>query len=168
MCKNNVCILPVVVSIILGIVIGALFFAGTIAVGIIIIPLIIGIILAVINLILLYVTAAFGSKRETKECVCNYGGCLTLGAFVTLVSAFLALTFESSLVAGGIVSAGAPSTGGHPCASDDCCDRSTPARSTASGWASSTISAWHCRCACAAGSARRLSAGRSCSTNSSR
>lgn len=105
MCKNNVCILPVVVSIILGIVIGALFFAGTIAVGIIIVPLIIGIVLAVINLILLYVTAAFGSKRETKECVCNYGGCLTLGAFVTLVSAFLALTFESSLVAGGIVSA---------------------------------------------------------------
>lgn len=105
MCKNNVCILPVVVSIIIGIVIGALFFAGVIDTEIIAVPLVIGIIFAAITLVLLYVTAAFGIKKETKECICDYGRCLSLGGFVTLVSAFLALTFEASLVVGGIVSA---------------------------------------------------------------
>ena len=106
MCKNyNVCILPVVIAVILGIVIGALFFTGIIAAGIIAIPLIIGIIFAIITLILLYNTAAFGDRKETKECVCEYGRCLALGGFVTLVSAFLALTFIESLVAGAIVSA---------------------------------------------------------------
>ncbi len=105
MCKNNVCILPLVVSIILGIVIGALFFAGVIEVGVIAVPLVIGIIFATITLVLLYVTATFGIKKEIKECVCEYGRCLVLGEFVTLVSAFLALTFLDSLVVGGIVSA---------------------------------------------------------------
>ena len=39
MCKNyNVCILPVVIAVILGVVIGALFFAGTIAAGVIGVP----------------------------------------------------------------------------------------------------------------------------------
>ena len=106
MCKNyNVCILPVVIAVILGIVIGALFFAGTIAAEIIAIPLIIGIIFAIISLILLYNTAAFGDRKDTKECVCEYGRCLALGGFVTLVSTFLALTFIEFLVAGAIVSA---------------------------------------------------------------
>ena len=106
MCKNNnVCILPVVIAVILGIVIGALFFAGTIATEIIAVPLIIGIIFAIITLILLYNTAAFGVKKETKECVCEYGRCLALGGFVTLVTSFLALTFVDTLVAGAIVSA---------------------------------------------------------------
>lgn len=105
MCKNNMCILPVVVAIILGIVIGALFFAGVIAVGIIAVPLVIGIVFATITLVLLYVTAAFAMKKETRECICDYGRCLALGGFITLVSTFLALTFLASLVAGGIVSA---------------------------------------------------------------
>lgn len=106
MCKNNnVCILPVVIAVILGIVIGALFFAGTIAAGVIAVPLIIGIIFTIITLILLYNTAAFGTKKETKECICEYGRCLALGGLVTLVTAFLALTFVDSLVAGAIVSA---------------------------------------------------------------
>lgn len=106
MCKNyNICILPVVIAVILGIVIGALFFAGTIAAEIIAIPLIIGIIFAIISLILLYNTAAFGDRKDTKECVCEYGRCLALGGFVTLVSAFLALTFIDVLAAGAIVSA---------------------------------------------------------------
>lgn len=106
MCKNyNICILPVVIAVILGIVIGALFFAGTIAAEIIAIPLIIGIIFAIISLILLYNTAAFGDRKDTKECVCEYGRCLVLGGFVTLVTSFLALTFIESLVAGTVVSA---------------------------------------------------------------
>ena len=106
MCKNyNVCILPVVIAVILGVVIGALFFAGTIAAGVIGVPLLIGIIFAIITLILLYNTAAFGVKKETKECVCEYGRCLALGGFVTLVTSFLALTFLGALAAGAIVSA---------------------------------------------------------------
>ena len=106
MCKNNnVCILPVAIAVILGIIIGALFFAGIIETGIIAIPLEIGIIFTIITLILLYNTAAFGNKKETKECVCEYGRCLALGGFVTLVSSFLALTFVETLIAGAIVSA---------------------------------------------------------------
>lgn len=105
MCKNNVCILPVVIAVILGIVIGALFFAGTIATTVITVPLIIGIIFAIITLILLYNTAAFGVKKETKKCICEYGRCLALGGLVTLVSSFLALTFVGVLATGAIVSA---------------------------------------------------------------
>ena len=106
MCENyHVCILPVVISVILGIVIGALFFAGTSAAGVIGVPLLIWIIFAIITLILLYNTVAFGTKKETKQCVCEYGRCLALGGFVTLVTSFLALTFVDTLVAGAIVSA---------------------------------------------------------------
>ena len=106
MCRNyNVCILPVVVAIILGIIIGALFFAGTIVAGILETPIIIALIFAAITLILLFVVAAFANKEETKECVCEYGRCLALGIFVTLFTGFLALTFAATLVAGAVVSA---------------------------------------------------------------
>ena len=106
MCRNyNVCVLPLVVAIILGIIIGALFFAGIIAAGIIAVPLAIGLIFAAITLILLFVIAAFENKKETKECVCDYGRCLALGAFVTLDTGFIALTFLGALAAGAIVSA---------------------------------------------------------------
>jgi len=106
MCRDyNVCILPLIVSIILGVVIGALFFTGVIAVGILGIPIIVGIIFAIISLILLFVVAAFGIKKETKDCVCEYGSCLALGGLITLVSGFLVLTFIASLVAGAIISA---------------------------------------------------------------
>ena len=106
MCKNyNVCILPVVIAVILGIVTGALFFAGTITVEIIDFPLIIGILFSTITLILLYNTASFGMKKENKRCLCEYGKCLILGGFVTLISSFLALTFIETLVTGAIVSA---------------------------------------------------------------
>ena len=106
MCKNyNVCILPVAIAVILGIVIGALFFTGTIAVEIIEFSLIIGIIFSIITLILLYNTVSFGTKKETKRCLCEYGRCLIIGGLVTLVSSFLALTFISTLVTGAVVSA---------------------------------------------------------------
>ncbi len=105
MSKTNVCILPVVVAVILGIIIGALFFGGTIVAGILTVPIAIGLIFAAITLILLFGTSTFGTKKETKECVCEYGRCLALGGFVTLVSGFLALTFIASLATGAIVSA---------------------------------------------------------------
>lgn len=106
MCRNNnVCILPVVISVILGIVIGALVFGGTIATGILAVPIIIALIFSAITLILLFVATAFSTRKETKECLCEYGGCLALGAFVTLVFGFLAITFIASLVAASIVSA---------------------------------------------------------------
>ena len=48
MCKNNnVCILPVVIAVILGIIIGTLFFTNLIDAEIIAIPLIIGILFAI-------------------------------------------------------------------------------------------------------------------------
>lgn len=106
MCKNyNVCILPVVIAVILGVVTGALFFTGAIATSIIAVPLIIGILFAIITLILLYNTAAFGVQKETKECVFEYGSCLIIGGFVLLVTSFLALTFIDTLATGTIISA---------------------------------------------------------------
>ena len=105
MCRNNVCVLPLIVAIILGVVIGTLFFFGIIAVGIIAVPVILGLVFAAITLILLYVTAAFGMKKETKECICDYGRCLAIGGFVTLVAGFIALTAIGALAAGGILSA---------------------------------------------------------------
>ena len=106
MCKNNnVCILPIVIAVILGIVIGALFFAGIITTEIIAIPIIIATVFAAVSLILLYVTAAFGFKKETKECVCEYGRCLIPGVALSLVSGFIALTFITTLTVGSILSA---------------------------------------------------------------
>ena len=106
MCKNNnECILPVAIAVILGIAIGALFFTGIIETGIIVFPLIAGIVFAVITLILLYNTVVFGNKKETRECICEYGRCLVGGGLVTLVSSFIALTFVDTLVSGAIVSA---------------------------------------------------------------
>lgn len=106
MCKNsNVCILPVVIAVILGIVIGALFFAGTIAAGIIAIPVVIATVFAAVSLILLYVIAAFGLKKETKECVCEFGRCLIAGGAISLIAGFIALTFIATLAAGSILSA---------------------------------------------------------------
>ena len=106
MCKNNnVCILPVAIAVILSIAIGTMFFTGIITAEIIAIPLLIGIIFAFTTMILLYFVAAFGSKKETKECICEYGRCLAGGGLVTLVSSFLALTFVDPLVSGTIVSA---------------------------------------------------------------
>ena len=55
MCKNNVCIIPIIVAVMLGIVIGALFFIGTILTEILATPVVIGLIFATITLILLFV-----------------------------------------------------------------------------------------------------------------
>ena len=75
MCRNNnVCLLPVVISVILGIVIGALVFGGTIATGILAVPIIIALIFSAITLILLFVATACSTRKETKECLCEYGG----------------------------------------------------------------------------------------------
>ena len=106
MCKNyNVCILPTVIAVILGIVTGALFFVGVITAEIVAIPLIIGIVFAIISLILLYNTVAFGNNKKTKDCMCEYGRCLALGGFVTFVSSFLALTLIETFATGAIISA---------------------------------------------------------------
>lgn len=105
MCRNNVCVLPFVIAVILGIIIGVLFFFGIIAAGIIAIPVSIALIFAAITLILLFVTEAFGMKKETKECICDFGRCLAIGTFVTLVTGFLSLTFVGALAVGSVLSA---------------------------------------------------------------
>ena len=103
MCKNNVCIIPIIVAVMLGIVIGALFFIGTILTEILATPVVIGLIFATITLILLFVAVAFGVNKETKECVCNHGRCLTIGIFTTIISGIIILTFLASLVASSII-----------------------------------------------------------------
>lgn len=105
MCRTNFCVLPIVVAIILGVVIGALFFTGTIVAGIVAVPIAIALIFAIITIILLFNTVAFGIRKETRECICDYGRCLAIGAFVTLVAGVLAITFVTLLAAGSIISA---------------------------------------------------------------
>ena len=105
MCRTNLCILPIVVAAILSIVVGALFFVGIIAAEFVAIPVAIGLIFASITLILLFVTAAFGTKKEIKECICDYGKCLSIGAFITMMAGIIALTFIGTLAIGSIVSA---------------------------------------------------------------
>ena len=105
MCRNNLCILPVIVAIILGVVIGVVFFTGIIPIGIITISLALGLIFSIITLILLYIALAFETKKETKECLCEYGRCLALGGFVTLVTGILGVTFAEIIVVGSILSA---------------------------------------------------------------
>ena len=105
MCRTNLCILPVVVAIILGIVVGVLFFVGTILAEIIALPIAIGLIFAMITLILLFVTVVFGTKKETKECICNYARCLAVGIFVVLVSGIISLTFIETIATGSIIAA---------------------------------------------------------------
>ena len=103
MCRNyNVCAIPLVISIILGIIIGVLFFLGTITVASLAVPIVITLLMAGITLILLYVTVAFGNK-ETKECVCEYGKCLLLGGIVAILAATLSLVFTASLTTGSII-----------------------------------------------------------------
>ena len=103
MCRNyNVCLLPGVVAAIFGIIIGVLFFLGTIAVEIIGTPIIISLIFAAVTLILLYVTAAFGEKKQLQECVCGYGRCLIFSGILALAASFIALILIDSLVAGSI------------------------------------------------------------------
>ena len=105
MCKNNVCILPIAISVLLGIVIGVLFYAGTITTDIIAVPILIATAFAAVSLILLYITAVFSNKKEIKECVCEYGKCLFLGGTITLIIGFIALIFTATIATGSILSA---------------------------------------------------------------
>lgn len=101
-CKGNKCIIPVAVSVIVGIIIGALFFAGNLAASVILTPIIFATAFAGAVIALLFIASAFAIKKEVKKCICEYGKCLTLGGIGTLVVGFIALTFIASLVAGSV------------------------------------------------------------------
>ncbi len=103
MCKEDRCIVPLLISTILGILIGALFYTGTLAVSIIMTPIIFATVFAAVTLILLFVGATFATKKESKECICKYGGCIIFGGIGSLVADFLALTFFSSLASGNVL-----------------------------------------------------------------
>lgn len=105
MCKENRCIVPAIIALIIGIAIGILFFTGIIAAGLILTPIIFTIALSAISLILLFIGATFATRKEVKECICEYGKCLTIGGVGALLIGIGALTFIASLVAGSIVAA---------------------------------------------------------------
>lgn len=105
MCKEDRCIVPLLISTILGILIGALFYTGTLRVSIILIPIIFATVFAAITLILLFVGAIFATKKESKECIYKYGCCLIIGGIGSIITAFLALTFFDFLTAGNFLSA---------------------------------------------------------------
>ena len=105
MCKDNKCIIPIIISIILGTVIGALFFIGTIPATILQVPIIFATAFAGVSLLLLFIIAAFAIKKEVRECICEYGKCLAAGGIGTLIIGFFALTLIASLVAGSVFAA---------------------------------------------------------------
>lgn len=105
MCTKNRCIIPLIISVILGSIIGALFFTGTIAAATILTPIIFATVFAAISLILLFIIAAFAIKREVRECICEFGKCLAVGGIVTLIIGFILLAAIASIVAESIISA---------------------------------------------------------------
>ena len=105
MYRRNTWIIPAVVAAVLGIIIGILFFNGTIPVAIIATPIIFATVFAGVSLLLLFVAAAFVTKRETRECICEFGNPLIVGTVGTLVTGFIALTVISLLAAESFASA---------------------------------------------------------------
>ncbi len=105
MCKGNKCVIPMIISIILGFIAGVLFYTGTIAAALIQVPIIFATAFAGISLILLYVGIVFATKKETKECICDYGSCLLLGGIGSIFTGFFGLTVVSSLAATSAISA---------------------------------------------------------------
>ena len=103
MCKEDRCVVPLLISIIFGILIGALFYTGTLATSIIITPIIFATVFATVTLILLFIGTIFATKKDSKECVCKYGGCIIFGGIGSLATDFLALTFFSSFASGNVL-----------------------------------------------------------------
>ena len=103
--RGNSWIIPAVIAAILGIIIGILFFNGTIAAIIIGTPIIFATIFAGVSLLLLFVGALVAVKREIRACICKYGNPLIVGTVGTLVTGFIALTAIELLAAGSFASA---------------------------------------------------------------
>lgn len=82
------CLLPAIVGIIFGIVIGVLVNAGTIVNFLPIVWAAFGI--ALFSVLLLVLISVFGERREEK-CVCENGTCLVIGAVGTVLLALAIL-----------------------------------------------------------------------------
>ena len=98
--RRNAWILPVIVSAVIGIIVGILFYNAIISVEIIATPIIFATIFAVISLILLFLGISLTTRRDVKECINYNAKPLIVGIFGTLATGFIGLTFFATLVAG--------------------------------------------------------------------
>ncbi len=103
--RNSKWILPLVISAILGIIVGIFIFNGTISIALIGTPIIFATLFAGISLILLFIGAAFGVRKETKNNIRIYGNQIILGTSGTLVTGFLGLIFVTNLIAESLLPA---------------------------------------------------------------
>ena len=103
--RNTNWTLPLVIAAIVGIIVGILFFNGTIVAGIIGTPILFATIFASVSLILLFLGVTFAERKDVKGALNEYGRPLLGGSVGTIVAGFFGLTFIASLVAGSIVAA---------------------------------------------------------------
>jgi len=103
MCSSRTncgCPIVIAIAIILGIVIGILFFNGLIALGTIALPAIGA--FGALAMTVMALIAGIG-KPETAKCVCKYGTCIVIGSVVSILLAIVALVV--TLLAGSIAAA---------------------------------------------------------------
>lgn len=104
MCTKN-CAISIILSAIIGIVIGGLFSTGAIAS--ITTGIIVSLIFAAISLLSLVITVSLKGRGEEK-CLCNNGPCALLGAIGTVITGVIGLSitlttaFTSILLVGFI------------------------------------------------------------------
>ena len=103
--KNSRWTLPLIISAIIGIIVGIFIFNGTIGTDILEIPIVFATTFAGISLILLFIGAIFTVKKEKRKSMEEYGNPMILGAAGALVTGFFGLTNLAFLVAGSILTA---------------------------------------------------------------
>ncbi len=105
MCTKN-CAISIILSVIIGIVIGGLFSTGTIIS--ITTGIIVALIFAAIALLSLVITVSLVKGRNEEKCLCNNGPCALIGAIGTIVTGIVGLSitlttaFASILLVGFI------------------------------------------------------------------
>lgn len=95
--KQCGCVLSIILSAIIGIIVGVLFFLGNIANIITFVWIAFGI--SAVSLILLNVVGT--SERNKSYCICKNGSCLLLGAVGSMILSLIALGLTLSI---GVIS----------------------------------------------------------------
>jgi len=101
MCRTNCgCPIIIAISIILGIVVGILFFNGIVALG----TIALGVVLAFGALAMVVVALIAGlGRNEANRCACRYGTCIVIGSVLSILLAIVALMV--TILAGSIAAA---------------------------------------------------------------
>lgn len=86
MCRNNTCLATIAISLVIGILAGIVFF-GALLPGIVTI-IIIGLLLATVSIFAILLIKG----RKEELCLCEYGTCLVIGIFGTIVTGIIALS----------------------------------------------------------------------------